>query len=76
MVEYFGALKDYWIIVPESSAEHIQNNTGADIHLLTDAPPNRICYALHLHHKQNSELEDMVAAIRESLKEIPKIKLL
>ena len=76
MVEYFGALQDFWIVVPESSAEHIQRNTGADVHLLADAPPDRICYALYMHHKESSARDDMLSAIRESLQTMPKIKLL
>ena len=36
----------------ESSAEHIQRNTGADVHLLADAPPDRVCYALYMHQKK------------------------
>lgn len=76
MIEYFGALQNFWIIVPESSAEHIRKNTDMDIHLLTDAPPDRVCYALYLHHKHNGARDDMVAAIRESIKTVPMLKLL
>lgn len=53
MVEHFGALQDFWIVIPESSAEHIQRNTGADVHLLADAPPDRVCYALYMHQKES-----------------------
>ena len=76
MVEYFGNLQDFWIVIPESSAEHIQKNTGADVHLLADAPPDRICYALYMHHKESSARDDMLSAIRESLQAMPKIKIL
>lgn len=75
MIEYFDALEDFWIIVPESSAKHIQRNTATDIHTLTDAPPDRVCYALYSHHRQNEAQGDMLAAIRESLKAMPRIQL-
>jgi hypothetical protein len=76
MVEHFGALQDFWIVIPESSAEHIQRNTGADVHLLADAPPDRVCYALYMHQKESGARDGMLSAIRESLQAMPKIKLL
>ena len=76
MVEHFGALQVFWIVIPESSAEHIQRNTGADVHLLADAPPDRVCYALYMHQKESGARDGMLSAIRESLQAMPKIKLL
>ena len=61
---------------PDDKTPLAIKNTGADVHLLADAPPDRICYALYMHHKESSARDDMLSAIRESLQAMPKIKIL
>lgn len=75
-LDRFTDLPQFWAIVPYANALHMQQTGNFDIHDLTDAPPDRVCYCIY-PRSDTTELEKgFLSCVQQSLKDTEGIQIL